>query len=188
MLRPAVRTPVVRISQAGLSLRVRTVVRGVPGQGFRSRRCSRSPSGSAARTAAPGGVLGILQLEGGGVAAAATAAVLALVRVSWFPASSVKPTVTLMAIPWASASRMQLEPVASVCSEISPEGRFRRVTKPQNVTFDGSLLRSAARFVIAPARGEHHPVVADHPDAYGLRGHPVALRGGLEHIRAEQIL
>ena len=38
-----------------------------------------------------------------------------------------------------------------------------------------------------PAGAEHHPVVADHPDAQGLRGHPVALCGGLEHIRAEQV-
>ena len=38
-----------------------------------------------------------------------------------------------------------------------------------------------------PARAEGHPVLADHPDPQGLRGHPVALCGGLERIRAEEV-
>ena len=46
----------------------------------------------------------------------------------------------------------------------------------------------APRCVVAPAGAEDYPVLTDQPDAHVLRGHPVAIGGGLEHIRAEQVL
>ena len=50
-------------------------------------------------------------------------------------------------------------------------------------------LRSAARFVITPAGVERHPVVADHPDAQGLRAPAVAegCLGGAEPRAAEAL-
>ena len=39
-----------------------------------------------------------------------------------------------------------------------------------------------------PAGAEDYPVLTDQPDAHVLCGHPVAFCGGLEHIRAEQVL
>ena len=50
-------------------------------------------------------------------------------------------------------------------------------------------LRSTVRFVVSamPAGGERHPAVADHPDAQGLRGDPVALCGRLERIGAKDV-
>ena len=44
------------------------------------------------------------------------------------------------------------------------------------------------RCVVVPAGAEGHPVLTDQPDAHVLCGHPVAFCGGLEHIRAEQVL
>ena len=44
------------------------------------------------------------------------------------------------------------------------------------------------QFVPMPAGTERHPVVADHPDAHVLCGHPVSLFGDREYLRAEQVL
>ena len=74
---------------------------------------------------------------------AATASVASLVSDSWFSASSVKDTFTLMVLPWSASASVWLESVAPSMSVPSASHWYSKVTSssPSLVGYAGRVRR-----------------------------------------------
>ena len=95
-------------------------------------------------------------------------------------------------LPWPILISLSTATEGTVCPQ-NQDGHGQQfqsahLLASQSFHSERQVHELAPRCVVVPAGAEGHPVLTDQPDAHVLRGHPVAFGGGLEHIRAEQVL